>query len=422
MAVKVIVGAQWGDEGKGKMVDLLAGKADIVARYQGGANAGHTVEINDKQYILHLVPSGILHPEIKCVIGNGMVIDPVSLLDEIKFLNEKGFDVTGRLFISHKAHLIMPYHKILDTVYEKDRQKIGTTGRGIGPAYTDKVARVGIRIVDLLDIDVFKSKLIKNIKEKNKLLKHIYDHEEMNIDEIVSYYEDFDKKMDEFITDTSKYLNDSMKEGKEILIEGAQGALLDIDHGTYPYVTSSNPLSGGACTGLGIGPTKIDKVTGVMKAYLTRVGDGPFPTEFEPEFAEHVRTLGGEFGATTGRPRRCGWFDGVIAKYGVRVNGLDAIAVTKMDVLDTLESLKICTGYKHQGKVYDAFPTELKILQNSEPVYEEWPGWQCSTKEIRSFDKLPQNARDYLNRISEISETPVEIVSVGSERNQTILK
>jgi len=421
MPVTIIVGTQWGDEGKGKVVDSLSFESDIIARCQGGANAGHTVNIEGKIHILHLIPSGIFNPDAICIIGNGVVIDPIGLFEEINYLNSNGFNVKGRLLISHKAHLIMPYHKLLDKISEeKGKKKIGTTQRGIGPAYIDKVARKGIRIVDLLDRETLREKLQSNIEDKNILLKKIYDEDIFDPDKIINEYIEFDKKVDEYIKDTSLYLNNAIKEGKKILIEGAQGTLLDIDHGTYPYVTSSNPISGGACTGLGIGPTKIDTVIGIVKAYTTRVGFGPFPTEFDEEFGDKIRKLGDEFGATTGRPRRCGWFDAVIARYSARVNGLTSFAITKLDVLDTLEKIRVCTAYKYDGKLIENFPSESKILEKAEPVYEELDGWNTSLKHCRSLNDLPENARKYLNRISEITETNISIVSVGAERNEII--
>ena len=422
MSVVIVVGAQWGDEGKGKVVDLLSGESDIVARYQGGANAGHTINLKGEQFIFHHIPSGILSPNTVCVIGNGVVIDPYGLMEEIELLHKKGIDVTGRLFISHKAHLIMPYHKLLDKVLEEDQgdEKIGTTLRGIGPAYVDKYSRVGIRIVDLLDRDSFREKLRKNIKEKNRLLKTIYKAEELDEDKIINEYVEFDKKIDEFVKDTSVFLNSAIKEGKNLLLEGAQGTLLDVDYGTYPFVTSSNPISGGACTGLGIGPTKITSVIGVMKAYTTRVGRGPFPTEFKGEFADNFRELGSEYGSTTGRPRRCGWFDAVIANYSIRVNGIDSIAITKLDVLDTLDEIKICTGYQYNNKNIIHFPSDLKMLQKCEPIFETHPGWKQSTKKIRKFEDLPEKAKKYLKRISELTETKIKIVGVGSERDESI--
>ena len=423
MSVKIIVGAQWGDEGKGKIVDLLSEQVDIVARYQGGANAGHTIVIDGEQYILHLVPSGILHENTICVIGNGVVIDPLALLEEIEFLKSKGISVDGRLWISHRAHLIMPYHKLLDQAKEsKDAdRKIGTTGRGIGPAYVDKVNRMGIRIVDLLDRDTLEEKLRTNIKEKNEILKKIYKEKEIDVDQIINEYLDFDKKIDPYIKDVSTFLNESLKDGKQILLEGAQGTLLDIDFGTYPYVTSSNPTSGGACAGVGIGPTKIESVLGVIKAYTTRVGMGPFPTEIGDEEDFDLRDLGGEYGATTGRPRRCGWFDASIAKFAVQVNGLDSFALTKLDVLDTLEEVKVCVAYKYQEKTITTFPSEMRILENCEPVYESFPGWQKPTSGIRSYQDLPANAKAYLDAIKNLTQTDFSIISVGSGREQTIL-
>jgi len=422
MPVRIVLGTQWGDEGKGKIVDSLSSESDIVARYQGGANAGHTIDIDGDVFILHLIPSGIFNPKAVCVIGNGVVIDPVALIDEINRLKEKGIEVTGRLLISHKAHLIMPYHKLLDKVSEeKGKNKIGTTQRGIGPAYIDKVSRKGIRIVDLLDRETLREKLQRNIEDKNILLKKVYDEDILDPEKIINEYLEFDKQVDEYITDTSLYLNNAIKEDKKILIEGAQGTLLDIDHGTYPYVTSSNPVSGGACTGLGIGPTTIDTIIGVAKAYTTRVGFGPFPTEFDEKFGDRVRELGGEYGATTGRPRRCGWFDAVIARYSARINGLTSFAITKLDVLDTLEKIKICTAYNHNGKLIYNFPSESNILKQAIPVYEEMDGWKTSIKQCKKFNDLPENAKNYLHRISEITETKISIVSVGSERNETIL-
>ncbi|MFQ5771790.1 MAG: adenylosuccinate synthase, partial [bacterium] len=369
MSVRVVVGSQWGDEGKGKIVDILSEKVDIVARYQGGANAGHTVVLNGEKYILHLIPSGILNENTICIIGNGVVIDPLALSEEIALLESKGIRVAGRLLISHRAHLIMPYHKLLDQAREsKDAaHKIGTTGRGIGPAYVDKVNRMGIRIVDLLDKETLTTKLRRNIAEKNEILKKIYEKEELNVEQIIEEYIEFDKKIDPFVKDVSAYLNEAIKKGKQILLEGAQGTLLDVDFGTYPYVTSSNPISGGACSGVGIGPTKIDSVLGVIKAYTTRVGMGPFPTEITESANINLRELGDEFGATTGRPRRCGWFDAVIAKFAVQVNGIDALAVTKLDVLDTLPVINICVAYNYQGQKVTSFPSQLRMLDAHSP-------------------------------------------------------
>ncbi len=422
MSVEIIVGAQWGDEGKGKIVDLLSKDVDIVARYQGGANAGHTVVIGGKKYILHLIPSGILNEKTTCVIGNGVVIDPAALLDEIQTLENEGLQIKNRLFISHCAHLIMPYHKLLDQVKEEcvTELKIGTTGRGIGPAYMDKASRNGIRIVDLLDRDTLRQKIEMNIRQKNQILRKIYNSKELDAEEIIKEYLAFDKQIDPYIADTSRYLNQAIAAGKAILCEGAQGTLLDLDFGTYPYVTSSNPISGGACTGLGIGPNKIDRVTGVIKAYTTRVGEGPFPTEFDATTAKQVRELGEEYGATTGRPRRCGWFDAVIAKYAAQINGINRWALTKLDVLDTLEEIKICVSYRWQGREHHTFPASLTQMNEVEPVYETYPGWQCRIDSARRKQDLPENARKYIRAIEELTETPVKILSVGSGRQQTI--
>ena len=424
MSVVVVVGAQWGDEGKGKIVDLLSENFSIVARYQGGANAGHTVIIKDKKYILHLIPSGILHPDAECVIGNGVVIDPFALMEEIKLLESQGIEVKSRLWISQKAHLIMPYHKLLDTASEEKEgeNKIGTTGRGIGPAYVDKANRKGIRIVDLLDREMFEKKLRYNLHEKNELLKKVYGKLPLDVDAIIREYLDFDKIIDPYIKDVSVYLSEAIESGKSILLEGAQGTLLDVDHGTYPYVTSSNPVSGGACIGVGIGPTKITEVLGVIKAYTTRVGEGPFPTELLGDDGEFLRKEGQEFGATTGRPRRCGWFDGVVARYAVRINGIDSLAITKLDVLDKFEKIKVCTGYRYKNKILKEFPTDMKILKNCEPIYEELPGWQKSTENAKSWEELPPIARECLEYLESITGAPVKIVSVGSRRSQTIFR
>ncbi len=420
MPVKIIVGAQWGDEGKGKIVDHLSEKIDIVARYQGGANAGHTVVIGDQQYVLHLIPSGIFHPQVTCVIGNGVVIDPIALMDEIRQLQQLNIEISGRLLISHNAHLIMPYHKLLDTIREQSAEKIGTTGRGIGPAYIDKFMRVGIRIDDLLDRDVFVAKLKRNIEEKNQILKKIYGNPELDVDKIVTEYEEFDKLIDEYITDTALFLNKALREGKQILAEGAQGALLDVDHGTYPFVTSSNPTSGGACTGLGIPPTSVTSILGVVKAYTTRVGNGPFPTEQSNEIGETIRKTGGEYGATTGRPRRCGWFDAVALRYSAMINGITQIAVTKLDVLDEFDHLKVCTGYMLDGKMLKSFPTDVRSLETLTPIYETFEGWKSPTSSIRSFNDLPAMARNYLKALASFTGTKLQIVSVGPRRDQTI--
>lgn len=423
MSVNIVVGAQWGDEGKGKIVDLLSDSVDIVARYQGGANAGHTIVIEGKKFVLHLIPSGILQNDVQCVIGNGVVIDPVALMEEIAMLEQFGISIKDRLYISHKAHLIMPYHKMLDKARESQSSAaIGTTGRGIGPAYIDKFSRSGIRIVDLLDRTVFEEKLRANIEEKNVLLKKIYDHEELDIDSIISEYLDFDVKIDPYIKDTTLLLNQAIADGKSILMEGAQGALLDVDHGTYPFVTSSNPTSGGACTGLGVPPTAIDSVIGVVKAYTTRVGNGPFPTELHDAMGEELRKIGAEFGATTGRPRRCGWLDGVALRYSVMINGIDNIALTKLDVLDNVKSIGICTGYEIDGKMLRSFPANVQDLTKVKPHYEFHEGWNCSLAGIKHYDDLPNAAKQYIAAIEHVAGAKVGIISLSPDRADTIIR
>ncbi len=419
MSVTVLVGSQWGDEGKGKIVDILSEKFDIVARYQGGANAGHTVEIGEKQYILHLIPSGILRDGVKCVIGNGVVIDPQALLDEIKILEDNGIKVEGRLFISHNAHLIMPYHKLFDSISESGKNKIGTTGRGIGPCYIDKFDRKGIRIVDLLNRDVLEKKLRQNVDEKNILLKKLYGDKGFDIEEIIKEYISFDEAIDSYVTDVPLMLNNAIKEGKNILLEGAQGTLLDVDHGTYPFVTSSNPTSGGACTGSGIPPNKIDNVFGIVKAYTTRVGNGPFPTELTDEAGEKLRQEGAEFGATTGRPRRCGWFDAFLVRYSEMINGIDAVAVTKLDVLSIFEKIKVCVGYKLNEKLLKSFPSDVDRLSSVTPVYETVDGWMEDISECKSYNELPPKTKEYLEVISDQANIKIELVSVGPKRRQT---
>ena len=419
MKVTVLVGSQWGDEGKGKIVDLLSKNYDIVTRYQGGANAGHTVVIGDKQYILHLIPSGILRANIKCVIGNGVVIDPTALLDEIKLLESNNIKVEGRLFISHNAHLIMPYHKLLDSISESGENKIGTTGRGIGPCYIDKYARKGIKIVDLLNRKSLEEKIRENLKEKNNLLKKVYDREELDVEEIIKQYVEFDKTIDQYIKDVPAYLNNAIAEGKSILLEGAQGALLDVDHGTYPFVTSSSPTSGGACIGTGIPPTKIDNVIGIVKAYTTRVGNGPFPTELTDGDGEMLRKTGSEYGATTGRPRRCGWFDAFLVRYSAMVNGIDSVAITKLDVLSSFDEIKICTGYKLNGKAIKSFPTDVERLLSVTPIYKTLPGWKSDISSCESYNDLPDKTKQYLDFISKEAEIKIRIISVGPERQQT---
>lgn len=420
MSVSIVVGSQWGDEGKGKVVDLLSSKVDIVARYQGGANAGHTIHIGDNKFVFHLIPSGILHKNVICVIGNGVVIEPKALLDELDMLTKSGIDFSERLFISHNAHLIMPYHKLMDLINEKGSQKIGTTGRGIGPCYIDKYARRGIRIADLLDKNLLQEKIRNNIKEKNNLLKKVYEHDELNVDEIIEEFLDFDAKIDKYITNTSAFLNDAIAKNKSILLEGAQGALLDVDHGTYPYVTSSNPTSGGACTGTGIPPTKITDVIGIVKAYTTRVGLGPFPTELINDDGEKLRKIGVEFGATTGRPRRCGWFDAFLVNYSTKINGINKAVITKLDVLSDFDKIKICVGYEIKGKKLRYFPTSEGELINSKPIYEIFEGWKTDISEAKNYDDLPENAKNYLSFITKYCGFEINYISVGPKRSQTI--
>ncbi len=432
MPVTIVLGSQWGDEGKGKIVDLLAENCQYVARYQGGANAGHTIRLPDnREFVLHLIPSGIFHPGVLCIIGNGVVIDPVALREEIKMVEEAGVQVKGRLFISYNAHLIMPYHKQIDRASEArlsksgDGKAVGTTGRGIGPAYEDKFARKGIRIVDLLDRKLLAEKLRQNIAEKNELLLKFYDSKDLcDVEQIIKDYEVFDKEMDPYITDTSLLLNKAIADGKDVLLEGAQAALLDIDFGTYPYVTSSSPTAGGACTGLGIPPTAIDSVIGVVKAYSTRVGNGPFPTELLDEVGEQLRKSGREFGATTGRPRRCGWLDAVAVRYAIMINGIESIALTKLDVLSDLPEIKICTKYERttDGKLLENFTTNLQTLTSIRPIYETFEGWKKEELEgVTKREDLPTNVKKYLNAIERELGVPLGIISIGAGRNETLV-
>ncbi len=422
MPSTVVIGAQWGDEGKGKVIDIFSAKMDFIARYQGGNNAGHTVVIGNDSFILHLIPSGILHKGKICIIGNGVVIDPKALLEEIKMLEDKGIRVDGRLFISEEAHVIFPYHKLLDELKEEKKKKIGTTKKGIGPCYADKVARSGIRVIDLMEADTLKEKLRNNLEEKNAILTKIYGAKPFAFDNLYAEYIDHGRQIKKYVCNTKVILNNAIEKRKRVLFEGAQGTLLDVDYGTYPFVTSSNSTAGGASTGTGVGPGKIDKVIGVVKAYTTRVGEGPFPTEFSKDLMQRIRTKGKEFGATTGRPRRCGWFDSVVVRHSVLVNGIDEIVVTKLDVLDDLDSIKLCTSYKFEGKTYTEFPASIKVLGSCQPVYEELPGWKADTTRITSYAKLPRNARNYLKRLQELVKTKITLVSVGSERSQTFTK
>jgi len=418
----VIVGTQWGDEGKGKIVDYLSEKAEVIARYQGGHNAGHTVVINNEKFIFHLIPSGILHEGKICLIGNGVVVDPPALIEEINGLKKKGIKVGGKLFLSKNAHLIMPYHRVIDNASERCRGKksIGTTGRGIGPAYVDKMARRGIKVADLLHPSVFKEKLMTNLFDINFILKNLYKVSVFKTENIYKEYMGYAKKLSEYIADTDIIINKMISGNKNVLLEGAQGTLLDVDHGTYPYVTSSNAIAGGACTGLGIGPTKISRVLGVVKAYTTRVGSGPFPTEIKDSLGNMLREKGGEYGATTGRPRRCGWLDMVVLRHSVRVNGLNGIVITKLDVLDGLDKIKICTHYKYKGKIYEDFPKEINIVEECEPYYEEFEGWNTTTIGIRDFNKLPKAARAYIKKIEKMLGVEVQLISTGQRRDEII--
>ncbi len=422
MANTCVIGLQWGDEGKGKIIDILAKDYDIIVRYQGGGNAGHTLVVNNEKFVFHLIPSGILHPDKKCVIGNGVVIDPGLLLDEIAELSKRNINVDGNLFISDRAHIVFPYHKKLDLLIEKEKgsMMIGTTGRGIGPCYTDKMARNGIRIAELYHKEHFKKKLEKTIEEKNKLFVNLYNAEPISWKEVYEEYCMYADKIHSFVCDTVDLMAKAVSDNKKILFEGAQGTLLDVDFGTYPYTTSSNASVCGVSPGIGIPTKQIHNVFGVMKAYTTRVGSGPFPTEIDGKTGDHIREKGGEFGATTGRPRRCGWFDAVAVHHSVRINDVDAAVMTKLDVLDDQETLRICTGYKSDKKVYYNFPADLDILDDCVQVYEEVPGWMEDTSTAREKEDLPENAINYIQTIEKILGLKVEMISVGPERSQVI--
>lgn len=421
MSALVVVGAQWGDEGKGKVIDFLSQQADVVVRHQGGNNAGHTVVVNDQEFKLHLVPSGILYPDTWCVIANGVVIDPKVLLDELAYLKDRGVDIS-RLRISSKAHVVMPYHARLDALNEERRgqQKIGTTLRGIGPAYMDKAARVGLRIGDLLHPEEFRDRLGEVLEEKNHVLTRAYGAEPFSFDQLYNTFLEYGSSLRPYVQDTSLFINQAIDRGDKVLFEGAQGTMLDIDHGTYPFVTSSHPSSGGAAIGAGVGPTKIDRVVGVAKAYATRVGDGPFPTELQDGLGDEIRERGHEYGTTTGRPRRVGWLDAVVLRYAVRINGLSGLALTRLDVLDGLDTLKIATAYRYQGKILKEFPDTAWKFRDVEPVYETLSGWDSSIGAIRRREELPHHAQEYIARIESIVGVPVVLVSVGRERSHTI--
>jgi adenylosuccinate synthase len=421
MAVVAIVGGQWGDEGKGKIIDLLAEKAKIVARFSGGDNAGHTVVNPQGEFRLHLIPSGIFYPQVTCIIGNGVAINPAVLLQEIEDLGNHGVD-TNRLFVSDRAHLIMPYHTLLDALEEERRSKgaLGTTRRGIGPAFSDKVARLGIRAGDLLDKDIFLRRLKPALELKNLILAKVYQASPLLLDEIYQQYCHYGEQIAPFIRETSSIIRQAAIKGEPVLLEGAQGALLDPDFGTYPYVTSSSPLAAAGCVGAGLGPREIDRVVGVFKAYNTRVGAGPMPTELKDETGNFIREKAHEYGATTGRPRRCGWFDAVAGRFSVQINGLTDIALTHLDIYDGFPPIKICTAYKFDDVVLTSFPSDVDILEKCQPIYEEVDGWEESISGIRNFDKLPAEARNYIYHLEELLSCPISLVSVGPDRRQII--
>ena len=423
MPALIVAGAQWGDEGKGKLVDYLARRAHIVARYQGGHNAGHTVVINNEKFILHLIPSGILHEGKLCVIGNGVVIDPACLIDEMDALMSRGVSIDDNLLISKNAHLIMPYHMALESASESrmGSKKIGTTGRGIGPAYVDKMARRGIRLMDIMDPRLFRERLKGNIERANRLLEALYGVPGFSTDEVFDRYMGYAERLKKHAGNAGEVIASALREGRNVLIEGAQGTLLDIDHGTYPYVTSSSASAGGACTGLGIGPTMITKAIGVIKAYTTRVGGGPFPTELDDELGEELRKKGDEYGATTGRPRRCGWLDIVSLVHSVHVNGLGGFALTKLDILDGLDTVKACTAYTLDGQSIREFPADAATLERCRPVYEELPGWKQSTAGVRKWEDLPENARKYIRWIEEKLGIGADMISTGQRREELIV-
>lgn len=420
MSSVVVVGTQWGDEGKGKITDFLSEHAEVVARYQGGNNAGHTIVFGGVKYKLHLIPSGIFYKEKICVIGNGLVVDPKALLEELKYLHDRGVS-TDNLRVSNRAHVILPYHLKQDELEEasKGDNKIGTTKKGIGPAYMDKAARIGIRMADLLDREAFKEKLEQNLAQKNRLFEKMYDTEGFSVDEIFEEYFEYGQQIAQYVCDTSVVLNDALDNNHRVLFEGAQGVMLDIDHGTYPFVTSSNPIAGGVTVGTGVGPAKVTRVVGVCKAYTSRVGDGPFPTELHDEIGHQIREVGREYGTTTGRPRRVGWFDSVVVRHARRVSGLTDLSLNSIDVLTGIPTLKICVAYKCDGKVIDEVPANLNILAKCEPVYEELPGWTEDITGVRSLDELSENARKYVERVSELTGIQLSMFSVGPDRNQT---
>ncbi|NJK60675.1 MAG: adenylosuccinate synthase [Oscillatoriales cyanobacterium SM2_1_8] len=422
MANVIVIGTQWGDEGKGKITDLLSRSADVVVRYQGGINAGHTVVVNDRTFKLHLIPSGILYPHVDCIIGSGTVVDPEVLIEELDALEAMGVS-TSRLYIAETAHVTMPYHRSIDIAAEAQRaeHRLGTTGRGIGPTYADKSERTGIRIVDMMENDTRGAVFRWAIAQKNRILEKLYNLPPLDPEATIAQYAGYAERLRPHIIDASLKIDEAIRHRRNILFEGAQGTLLDLDHGTYPYVTSSNPVAGGACIGAGIGPTMVDRIIGVAKAYVTRVGEGPFPTELQDGVGQLLGQRGAEFGTTTGRPRRCGWFDGVIGRYAVRINGLDCLAVTKLDVLDELPEIKVCVAYELDGQVIRDFPSNARTFARCRPVYETLPGWQQSTQHCTSLAELPATARKYLQFLSDLLEVPIAIVSLGASRGQTII-
>ncbi|MDP8212022.1 MAG: adenylosuccinate synthase [Candidatus Zapsychrus exili] len=420
----VVIGSQWGDEGKGKLIDILSQDSDITVRYQGGNNAGHTVVVGEKTYVFHLLPSAILHKGKVCVIGNGVVVDPKALISEIEELEEKGFKILkGRLKISGLCHIVMPYHRILDGLREtKRKNKIGTTGRGIGPCYADKVTRCGIRAVDLLNPRVLKAKLEDNLREKNETFRKVYNKKNFPFGDIYKEYLNYGKKLKPYICDTALYLNEEIDKKKDILFEGAQGTFLDIDFGTYPFVTSSNCTVGGVCVGTGVAPTKINKSIACVKAYTTRVGEGPFPTEFSTLLDQKIRKKGNEFGATTGRPRRCGWFDSILVRQSMIINGISELAIMKLDVLDELDEIQICTAYKYKGKTYKNFPMDSEAVSKAKPVYQKMKGWKAPTTGVRKYKDLPKNARLYVEKLEKLLKVRVKYISIGTRRSQIIVR
>ncbi|RMH03089.1 MAG: adenylosuccinate synthase [Nitrospirae bacterium] len=419
----VVVGCQWGDEGKGKIVDILAHHADVIVRFQGGSNAGHTVVTRKGTFVFHLIPSGILSRGKQCVLGNGVVIDPGALIEEMDRLRGQGVRIGRNLAISQRAHLIMPYHKAIEEASERARgmKRIGTTGKGIGPAYVDKMARIGIRIEDLLAPSIFRQKVEENLVEINLFLEQVYHMKGFRAEKVCREYLNYAPRIHAHVVDDSLLLHTAMQQGQAILFEGAQGTHLDVDLGTYPYVTSSNACAGGACTGTGVGPTKIDAVLGVTKAYTTRVGSGPFPSELTDAIGERLQERGNEFGSTTGRPRRCGWLDALVLRYAVRVNGCSSLAVTKLDVLDGMKELKIAVAYQHGDTIYTDMPAAHHVLTECEPIYEVLPGWKASTSKVTSYKALPREAKQYLTRIEELTECPVDLISTGSRREQILI-